>query len=215
MTEIRYQETEPSQPAFLGRILILGDKLRMDYGKDEEDFILFDRHEGMVWHVSKEARRLVGIYAGPASAVWPGDWKLTSEKQPSGPNALTQVRVNDKLCVEYKSAPILPAEVRLLRDFRKALAANQSIAWNSTPEDLRDPCNLALDIQSAGIEYEDGLPIAIRYWDGRARVYQSHRALPVNPGLFALPKGYSRFLVGEPQNQKKSKLRQPSSSQRK
>ena len=46
MSEIRYQDQEPEQPAYTSRILILGERMRMDYGRDDEDFILYDRRAG-------------------------------------------------------------------------------------------------------------------------------------------------------------------------
>lgn len=201
MTEIRYRDQDADQTAYTSRILILGEKMRMDYGNDEEDFILFDRAAGMVWLVAHGERRLTGIPALPMArvaklAVWPSGWKLDQSRAASEGNALFQARVNDQLCVEYKTAPILKKEARLLRDFRRALAANQAASWNGTPESLRQPCSLLLDARQAGMEYQQGLPLAIRYWDGRGRVYQSHEKRPVQTGLFKLPEGYQRFIIG-------------------
>lgn len=212
MTEIRYEEKEPEQPAYLNRILIFGERLRMDYGRDDEDFILYDRRADTAWHVVREGRRLVGIIASPVRFSWPRTWKLTQEQFPSGANSLIQVRVNDQLCAEFKSAPMLKEEARLLRDFRRALAGNHATTWRVTPEELRHPCVLAMDIREAGIEYRQGLPLAVRYWDGRSRVYQSHQAREARPELFELPGDYSRFMIGERQG--KSTARQPAESQR-
>jgi uncharacterized protein YeaC (DUF1315 family) len=201
MTEIRYLDQEPEQPAYTSRILVLGERLRMDYGRDEEDFILFDRRAGMVWLVAHGERRLTGIPAQPMKkvvemAAWPQGWKLSQERQASGADALFQVRLNDQLCVEFKNSPILKNEARLLRDFRRALAGNQADAWNGTPEALRQPCTLVLDVRQAGLEYQQGLPLAIRYWDGRSRVYQSHASRKAQPALFELPEAYPRFVMG-------------------
>jgi hypothetical protein len=203
MTEIRYLDQEPEQPVYTSRILVLGERLRMDYGRDEEDFILFDRRAGMVWLVAHGERRLTGIAALPMkkvaqAVVWPQGWKLSQERQASGADALFQVRLNDQLCVEFKNAPILKNEARLLRDFRRALAGNQADSWNGTPEALRQPCTLVLDVRQAGVEYQQGLPLAIRYWDGRSRVYQNHASRPAQPALFELPAAYQRFVLGAP-----------------
>ncbi len=213
MTEIRYEEKESDQPVYRNRILIFGERLRMDYGQDDEDFILYDRRENIAWHVAREGRRLVGINASPVRYAWPKTWKLAQEQFASGANRLTRVHVNEHLCVEFKSAPILKEEARLLRDFRRALAGNQSSTWSATPEELRHPCNLAIDVKEAGIEYRQGLPLAIRYWDGRSRVYQSHQAREAKPELFELPADYRRFMLGERQG--KANARQPAPSQRK
>jgi hypothetical protein len=203
MTEIRYLDQEPEQPAYTSRILVLGDRLRMDYGRDEDDFILYDFRAGMVWLVAHGERRVTGIPAQPMkqvvkTAAWPQGWKLSQERQASAGDTLFQVRLNDQLCVEYKTAPILKAEARLLRDFRRALAGNQATSWNNTPEALRQPCSLVLDVRQAGLEYQLGLPLAIRYWDGRSRVYQSHATRTEQPALFELPATYQRFVLGAP-----------------
>jgi hypothetical protein len=203
MTEIRYRDQDADQTTYTSRILILGEKMRMDYGNDEEDFILFDRAAGMVWLVAHGERRLTGVPALPMArvaklAAWPSGWKLDQSRAGSEGNALFQARVNDQLCVEYKTAPILKKEARLLRDFRRALAANQAASWNGMPESLRQPCSLLLDVRQAGMAYQQGLPLAIRYWDGRTRVYQSHEKRPAQTGLFALPEGYQRYTVGVP-----------------
>ncbi|MDP2430908.1 MAG: hypothetical protein Q8O33_02645 [Pseudomonadota bacterium] len=201
MTEIRYLDQEPDQTAYTSRILVLGERLRMDYGHDEEDFILYDRRAHMVWLVAHGERRLTGIPARPMktvakTAAWPQGWRLSQERQASGANALIQARLNDQLCVEFKSAPILKPEARLLRDFRRALAGNQADSWNSTPEELRQPCTLVVDVRQAGLEYQQGLPLAIRYWDGRSRVYQSHTTRTAQAALFELPTAYQRFVLG-------------------
>ena len=211
MTEIHYLDQEPEQPAYGSRILILGERLRMDYGRDDgnddgnnkEDFILFDRREGMVWLVGHGERRLTGIPAlsmkkVAKTAAWPKGWKFTQERLASEANTLVQVRLNGQLCVEFKSAPILMEESRLLRDFRRALAGNQAVAWNGTPGALRQPCSLLLDVSEAGLEYLQGLPLALRYWDGRTRTYQSHAIRTAQPALFELPSGYKRFVLNLP-----------------
>ena len=55
-SEIDYLDQEPEQAAYVSRILVQGDLLRMDYGHDAEDFILYDRHAGMVWLVAHGER---------------------------------------------------------------------------------------------------------------------------------------------------------------
>jgi len=214
MTEIDYLDQEPEQAAYVSRILVQGDLLRMDYGHDAEDFILYDRHAGRVWLVAHGERRITGIPALPMKqvatiAAWPQGWNISLERQSSGANALNQARLNDQLCAEFKSAPILKDETRMLRDFRRALAGNQAVAWNGTPQGLRQPCTLLLDVRQAGLEYQQGLPLAIRYWDGRSRVYQNHATRAAQPTLFELPAAYQRFVLGAATGQQ---ARQPTAA---
>lgn len=205
MTEILYEEKEAGQPGQVSRILIVGERLRMDYGRDEDDFVLFDGPAHTTWFVSRGDRRLIGIPAYPPGIAWPEGWTLSREDFPSGENSLTQVRVNGQLCLEFKSPPIPNPAARLLGDFRRALAGNQAKTWRATPEELRHPCVLAVDIWEAGGEYRQGLPLAVRYWDGRSRVYQGQQSREARPELFDLPSDYNRFVIAAPEEKPTAK----------
>ena len=52
MTEIRYEEHEPGEPAYLSRFLVLDERVRIDFGRDDEGFILFDRQANSLWALS-------------------------------------------------------------------------------------------------------------------------------------------------------------------
>lgn len=212
MTEILFEDREGEQVPYVSRVLIMGDLMRMDFGTDDEDFILFERRANTAWHVSKAGRRMIGVQSEKPRFNWPKDWKLTRDVMASGPNNLVQLRVEGQLCAEFKSAPILKAEAYLLGEFRKALAGNHARTWSVTPDDLRHPCVLALDVKEAGVEYRDGMLLAARYWDGRVRTYKSHRELPARPELFQKPDDFARVMVGGDQG--KEKARQPVPSQR-
>ena len=211
MIEIRYEERAPNQPPALSRILVWGQLLRLDYGQDDADFVLYDHPARRIWHVSREARQMTGIAVAPARYHWPADWRLSQEQYQSGPDVITRVQLNGQLCAEFKSAPMLAEPADLMRRFRKGVAGKQADAWGRTANTSRQPCALALEVREAGIEYRHGMPLAVRYWDGRVRLYQRHDTLPVRRELFELPEDYSR-VVAPPQG--KGKARQPTASQR-
>lgn len=212
MTEIRFLDQQSDQPASEVRILISGERLRQDFGQDEQGFILYDHAARTVWHVSPLDRRLTGVVAGHVGKIWTDGWNFENEIMPSEQGTLTQVRLNDKLCAEYKSASLLPREAAMLAAYRRALAANQARVWQNTPEGLRQPCSLVMDIGQAGNEFSQGIPLAIRYWDGRSRVYQGYDKHPLRSELFELPAGYLRSIL-RPDTQEKETRRQPALSQ--
>lgn len=212
MTEIRFEDREPDEPTYLSRILVLGERMRIDFGQDDQGFILFDRKANRVWHVSPSDRRLTGVAPGSVENVWPQDWVLSQESMPSETGVLSQVRLNGALCVEFKAVPLLEKEAGLLRDYRRLLAANRALSWQKTPEDSREPCWLAIDVQQAGIEYAQGLPLAVRYWDARSRVLQGYDKRLARPGLFELPAGTLTVVIGA-EGQVNAESRQPAVSQ--
>lgn len=221
MTELRFTDREPEQASFISRILVLEERMRMDFGRDDQGFVLFDRSTRDIWHVSPSDQRVTRAAAdkpaGNAADVWPKDWRLTQDEMASDAGVLVQIRLNDVLCAEFKAAPMLMHESALLADFRRALAARQAAVWLDTPMDQRQPCALALDMYAAGVEYARGVPLAIRYWDGRTRLYQGHQRLPSRPELFEMPAGYmnnlTHSLKGVEGGQGKLDRRQPEASQ--
>lgn len=195
MTEIRFVDQAPDQSVSETRFLIYGERLRQDFGRDDQGYILFDRPSRTVWHVSPHDRRLTGIETGELGDVWPDAWRISKESLPSEPGVLTQLRLNDKLCLEFKSSTLLQREAGLLLEYRQALAANLARLWQETPEALRQPCLLAIDVKYAGIEYSMDMPLAVRYWDGRSRIYQGHDKLHLRAELFELPSGFHKSLI--------------------
>ncbi|MEW5891872.1 MAG: hypothetical protein AB1697_01815 [Pseudomonadota bacterium] len=198
-TEIRFEDTEPGEPPYLSRVLILGDKLRLDYGQDTDNYSLYDQRTQRLYVVSHEVERIIEIPAGKARLSLPQGWQLTLSRQAAGAEQHVQVRLNDRQCVEIRAVPgLLPEASRLLGKLRRALAASQAAAWKATPAELRDPCFLALDVVRAGIEYDYGLPLSLQYGDGRSRIYRSHAEREVTDALFALPGKYQRFRLPAP-----------------
>lgn len=212
MTEIRYADREPEQERVTSRILFLGEKMRMDYGREDQGYVLFDRATKTVWHVSPQDQRLTGIRFGKTPKVWPSNWRLTQDAMPSENSVLSQVRVNGMLCTEYKHTAMLGKEAAFIAEFRRNIAANQARLWLEAPDALRHPCALALDVQVAGVEYSQGLPLALRYWDGRNRVYLGHSTQMARPELFELPAQYLRVMI-DAKDQETESRRQPRSSQ--
>lgn len=193
MSEVRFSDQEADAPAVPSRYLILGERMRLDFGDEAEDFILFDRRGKMLWLVSHRERRLTGTLAhSPRPTAAPKDWKVNRERLPSGMNSVTQVRLNDRLCVEFKSAPIHQEEARMLRDYRRALAQRQA---RERKNQTGEPCALLLEQYQAGLEYQSGMPLAIRYGDGRLRLFQGLAWREARPELFELPAGYRRVVV--------------------
>jgi hypothetical protein len=194
-TQIFYRDAEPGQPPYTSRILVQGERLRMDYGKDDDDFVLFDHRAGKVYVVSRTASRITEI---PARLAKPGPDQIKTVHITTlnrDGQKIVRVSLKDKVCAEIKTAPVLPHEAELLRDLNLALSANQEASWDATPTEYKYDCDWVMDVQEAGVEYRYGFPIAIHYAGGRSRVYRSESTIEAAPGLFELPADYPRYLV--------------------
>jgi hypothetical protein len=196
VTEILYEDRKADGSAYPSRVLMLGERLRMDFGRDEDDFILYDRQARMVWLVNRAQRRITEIPAAPNRLKPPKGWRIRLDSQPSDGQRLGQARLNDQLCAEYKNAPLLRDEARLMADYRRALAGSRAAAWTATPARQRDGCQWLMDIQEAGVEYRQGLLLALRHADGRSRVYRGHASRELPAEMFELPADHERTRVG-------------------
>lgn len=80
MTEIRYEDLGPGGISYLSLILVYGDRLRLDYGLDTGEHVLFDTSSRQLYQVSPEARRILEIPVIEARDAWPADWQLVVEE---------------------------------------------------------------------------------------------------------------------------------------
>ncbi len=192
-TEILYRDSVPEQTDGSTRILVADDRLRMDYGRDDGDYVLFDGRA--IYLVSMAARTATVIPAGRPRLRGVALEPVALNVRRSGSELLVKVALRDRQCVEIRTAPLLKEEMVMLQFLQQAMAANQAAALLSTPENLRDPCDWALAVQEAGIEYRFGLPLAIRYANGRKRTYRNHAVRQLPAALFELPAGHRRLPI--------------------
>ncbi len=193
ITEILYEDREPAEPPYTSRLLVEGKRMRIDFGRDDDDFILFDGEA--VYQVSHKAGRIIVIPAGRNAHAVRKELDARVKTGARGGQRVFSVMARDTVCMEFRSAPLLDQEMLVLQAFRKSLAANQGTAWEHTPEDVRDPCDWVTDTELAGEEYRHGLPLYIRYANGRGRAYKGHARREAPDSLFQLPIGYERISI--------------------
>ena len=192
-TEILYHDSIPDRPDGTTRILVAKDRLRMDDGGEGKDYILFDGKA--IYLVARAARTTTVI---PANRPRPRDSALvpvTLNMHRSGTGLVIRLGLRNRQCVELRTAPMLKEEMILLQFLHQAMAADQAAVLASIPEALRDPCDWALAVQEAGVEYRFGLPLDIRYANGRQRTYRTHAIRQLPAELFELPAGHRQQLM--------------------
>jgi hypothetical protein len=102
-----------------------------------------------------------------------------------------QIFADGKLCSETVSAKgLLPDAARALAEFKSALAYTQLQTFRNTPEELRQPCDLAHHVWEGGRGLAYGLPLEERDYAGRVRRLSGNAMKNLDSALFVLPTGY-------------------------
>lgn len=201
---IVYEDREPGAEHFISRFIITPNHLRLDYGRDSDDFVLIDRRMKSLANVLHEGQRAMLLDLKEDQSTDPpepldlvikagelDDMPAIAGKRPGHQLIL----VNDKLCRQQVAVPgLLPDAVEALALFRRILAAQQRRTLAAIPADMRDPCDLAINVFEPDSLLRNGLPI--RSWDdaGRGRQLVDLRPEePVDEALFVIPESYSSF----------------------
>lgn len=201
-----YRMERRGEPLSLERMLATTDYLRLDRGEGDSGFILFDRRERVIYSVDPAERTILEIDPPPLSRVIPADLNIELRNPPLADVPVVagvtpvhwQLWVNGESCREAILAPgLMPRVVTAYRDYLLLLAAQHAVALSAIPEELRDPCDNALNVYAPDVLWGKGLPL--RSWNGRdyrevLTEFSPKRRVP--EARFTLPKGYEHQSVG-------------------
>jgi hypothetical protein len=207
-TVVWYTEQEAGIEPHPVRYIVTADYMRSDDGRDDGDFLLYDRAQHRIYTVVQETRSILvvgGTTPGPATpaAVSVDVRERIDQKAPAvGGVAPVQVDLlaDGELCHSALVAPGLLEPVRAaLREFALALAARQWQTLERTPAEFRTPCFLARYLYTSDFHLARGMVLAD--WDGQGERreltdYQTGVAVPES--WFVLPVGFRRISVDSP-----------------
>lgn len=201
-TVLLWQEQEAGILPYASRMLVTRDYLRSDAGRDDSDYLLFDRRTRKIFSVSHAQRSVLVIAADPvpAQAGPRPDIDLQVTAQADAPRiagfVTSQVLLSSggAECLHATVVPgLLPDVAAALRELRGVLAGRQYRDLDKTPEELRTPCFLANYVYAGDRHLQFGLPIQEAVSGGMRRQLQDYRSDQIVPAaLFALPSGYEQ-----------------------
>ncbi|MCL6555764.1 MAG: hypothetical protein K6T56_05315 [Burkholderiales bacterium] len=205
MVEVSFMDQPADGGGYITRYLITDRYLRMDYGQDRDDFVLFDRQTRLAYNVVHDQRTILVIEPGPIEVKRPAKWEVKEDVllEERG-NRTFDIRVNGQPCSRITASPtLLPDVVQALGEFNELMTASQSLTYLATPPELRHPCDLARFVFDHGMWLKNGLPLHEADADGSVRRLLNYESgLPERRPLFALPKSYRtvrlRDLQGRP-----------------
>lgn len=200
MTRVDYRDRDPGSEAYLTRLLVTPNFMRIDYGNDADDFILLDRKSRKIFNVMRDRKEILELVPGKVELKKPLVWQVREDIQPQSRGLrAAKIYVNDVLCSEVEAAPgVLPDVVKALGEYRSALEATQARTYAATPSELQAECDLAQNVFETQRELRFGLPVKELYKSGRSRELIGQRAETLAPALFQLPSGYRTWTLSQP-----------------
>lgn len=190
MTVVRYLDQDPGDVAYITRILVTPDFLRMDGGEDEGDFVLLDRRQRQVINVM-HGNNLAMVFTPGALPPRPASWTPRLDMQAAAPGTQRySLTVDGVVCIEgIVARQAAPDAARALAELKAVLAATQYRMWQETPAEMQHDCDLANQVWESDAILRLGLPLEEREFTGRTRQFESETRQPLQPGLFRVPQG--------------------------
>lgn len=201
-TVLVWQEQEAGVAPYASRMLVTAEYLRSDEGRDDTDYLLFDRRTRQIYSVSHAERSVLVIAADPVPALAGPrpDVEVRVTAQAEAPRiegrVASDVRISSagEECLHATVVPaLLPEVAAALGELRGVLAGRQYRDLDKTPMELRTPCFLANYVYAVDRHLQVGLPIQEAVTGGVQRVLLDFRTdQPVSAALFEIPAGYER-----------------------
>lgn len=206
-TELIFEEREPVVPeAYLTRMLLTDDFLRMDDGGDDDDYLLYDRNAGKIYSVNHEDQRVVVVEPTARPISEPETYRHESRVIPAelpeiGGNKVVRLQhfTNDEMCFEvYAAEGLLTDAVEALTGFAQILAYQHAATIADIPAEFQSACDLVNNVYQPARYLSNGFPVRQRDYQGRSRVLQSFRKdIQKDEQLFVIPDNYHLFYPGK------------------
>lgn len=198
MTEVTYMDQEGAGGGYVSRYLVTDRFLRMDYGRDREDFVVYDRREKRVYNVNHDRRQVLVFAPGPVTVEPPKDWKIKEDiLDDRNAQKRFDLIVNGVVCSRINASErFLPDVAQALMEFQDVMAATHAATYLATPPEQRNVCDLARLVLEPRRWFKYGLALDELRDDGFSRRLLNYQAdIPVRPKVFEVPAEYRQISV--------------------
>ncbi len=208
-TEVTFSETEKDTPEQVTRMLVTEKYLRIDEGINNNDFLLYDRVNRVIYSTNSTDKRTLIVRAQPLTRKSPiklgNKAKIIHTDAPKIDGYQVQhlnLLTNKEICYDLFAAEgLLPQVVTALKEYRIALSGEQAAIIDAIPKDMLLPCDLANNIFMSTRHLEHGFPVRLQETKGRFRELVNYRQdIDIDEGLLRLPEGYSEFTAEDMRN---------------
>lgn len=201
-TALYFEEQERGGEPAATRMLVTREFLRMDYGQDSDDFILFDRKQPTIYSVNHADKTALVIKPLKMTAKPSKPLTHRVEKDTQSLPAVDGKRVvhyelftNQRRCYDLFAADgLLPDAVAALREYAQTMAGEQGATLAFTPVEMQDTCDVANHVFAPTRHLAHGFPVRLEDFAGKSRQlvnYEQGRVF--SPSLFVVPETYRRY----------------------
>lgn len=209
-TVLYFAESDGPDSSTPIRMTVTPKFLRIDAGGPAEDFLLYDRAARTIYNVSSADRLVlvIGPRASPGGAPPRLQHRIKRESTAfpaidGKPVTRYRLLTNGRLCYDlYAAEGLLPDAVGALREYREALAGQHAAAIGFTPNDVKEPCDLANHIYVPTRHLAHGFPVRLVEIDGRdpkrrriTELTDYRTDVAAAPGLFEVPGSFRRMTL--------------------
>lgn len=198
--EVTYMDQEPNRGGYVTRYLVTDSFLRMDFGQDGDDFVLYDRRAKRVFNINHAQREALVIDYEPVAYPKPKDWEVEEyTRQNTDGKRRFELSVDGTVCSRIVAMEKLAPDAALaLAEFAEALAATQGATYQATPADQQRPCDLARFVLEPRRWYQHGVPVDEVHANGLSRRLLNYSAsYKAKSTLFAVPARYRQVNLKE------------------
>lgn len=201
-----FTEQEAGAEPATTRMLITERHLRIDYGKDTGDFILFDRKVPAIYSVNYRDQTVLEIIPQTTTLAPPKTFVHEVRKDPEAYPAIAgkavkhyRLLTNGAECYDLFAADgLLPEAVTALREYHTTIAGEHASAMRRAPQEGRDACDLANFIFLPTRHLEFGFPVRQKDISGKVRQLVDYKLdQQFDSKLFTLPEGFRHFRASE------------------
>ena len=205
-TIVDLKVTDVGSQQYRSRLIVTPGFIRFDDGKNEGDFLLYDRKKKTIYNTSTQDQTILVIrnqkVALPEKKDWTHNVDSDNQKVPSVGGKTVKhwvLLTNNLVCYDlYAARDLLPDVTRALAEYRRVLATQQAEIYVNTRDRRRDVCDLANNIYLPDRFLKYGFPIRYRDKDGRGEELIDYKeSVTVRPGLFKLPAGYKEYSISD------------------
>jgi len=188
------------------RMLVSEKFLRIEDGDTQDGFIVFDRAARTIYSVSHTGKSTLVLHTRPVTLSAPKQFEHKVEREnetlpPVDGKTVTHYRLltNRERCFDvYAAEGLLPEAVTALREYHETLAGEQAVMQANTPAGMQSACDLADQVLLPTRYLAQGFPVRQVNRAGVTRQLVSYkRDVPVEKGIFDLPKDYKQITPGE------------------